>query len=261
MVFIISYLLSFLMFLLTFLIARAKEKHDLIDILWGLSFIVPSVLSLILSASFNMANITMTALVFIWGFRLSYYIFLRNAKSKEDFRYVKYREEYKGKHFDLYFFFKMYIFQYVLSIIISFQVVYSNVMGIEGFGYLAILGLFIWNLGYFFESEGDKQLKDFKADKANKGKIMTGGLWQYTRHPNYFGEATMWWGVYLIAISNYENFFLIFSPIVITILVRFVSGVPLLEKKYDERTNWVEKENWEEYKRRTSIFFPMPKKK
>ncbi len=258
---LISYSISFFMFLLTFLIAKAKEKHDLLDILWGLSFIVPSVLSLILSGSFNLANIIISILVFIWGFRLTYHIFIRNSKAKEDFRYVKYREEYTGKYFDLYFFFKMYMFQYILSIVISFQVVYSNVKGISELRILAIIGVLVWIVGFIFESVGDRQLKEFKADKNNKGKLMTTGLWAYTRHPNYFGEASMWWGIYLIVISNYENFFLIFSPIVISVLVRFVSGVPLLEKKYDERVDWEEKENWEEYKRQTSVFFPLPKRR
>ncbi len=90
---------------------------------------------------------------------------------------------------------------------------------------------------------------------------MTNGLWKYTRHPNYFGEATMWWGIYLIVISNYKNVFLIISPIVIHLLVRFVSGVPLLENKYNTRENWEQKEIWEKYKRETNIFFPMPKKR
>lgn len=248
------------MFLITFFIGKSKEKHDLLDILWGLAFIVPSIVSHVLNASFNLVNNIITVLVTVWGLRLTYHIFIRNAKSKEDFRYVKYREEYKGKYFDLYFFFKMYMFQYVLSIIISFQAVFSNIKGIEKFTILTAVGIAVWIIGYVFESVGDRQLKEFKNDINNKGKLMTSGLWQYTRHPNYFGEACMWWGIYLIAISNYQNFFLIFSPIVISVLVRYVSGVPLLEKKYDNRENWDQKEAWEKYKRETSIFFPLPKK-
>ncbi len=249
------------MFLATFIIAKSRKKHDLLDILWGLSFIVPSVISLILNGSFTISNIIITILVTAWGCRLTYHIFIRNSKAKEDFRYVKYREEYKGKHFDLYFFLKMYMLQYVLSIIISFQIVYSNTKRIPEFTYLSAIGIIVWLIGYIFESVGDRQLKEFKNDKNNKGKLMTTGLWQYTRHPNYFGEATMWWGIYLIVTSNYQNFFLIFSPIVITLLVRFVSGVPLLENKYDNRTDWDQKEAWERYKKETSIFFPLPKRR
>ncbi len=257
----IPYCVSFFMFLITFFLGKLKKKHDLLDILWGLSFIVPVFISLISNKNFNIVNIIITILISIWGFRLTYHIFIRNLKSKEDFRYQKYREEYKGKHFDLYFFLRMYMVQYIFSVIISFQAVYANIKGISDFTYLSFIGIIIWIIGYIFESVGDRQLKIFKSDKKNKGKLMTTGLWKYTRHPNYFGEATMWWGIYCIVISNYQNFFFIFSPLLITILVRYVSGVPLLEKKYDNRENWDQKENWEQYKKETSIFIPMIKRK
>ncbi len=260
MKFVIVYSLSFLMFLFTFFVAKIKEKHDLLDILWGLAFIVPSVLSLILNGKYNIVNIVLSSLVLIWGLRLTYHIFIRNSKSNEDFRYLKYREEYNGKCFDFHFFFKMYVLQYILSIIISFQVVYSNIIGLDKFTYLTAIGLLIWIVGYLFESIGDRQLRIFKSDENNNGKIMNKGLWRYTRHPNYFGESTMWWGIYLIAISNYKNYFLIFSPIVITFLLRFVSGVPLLEKKYDGMKECAKKENWKKYKEETNIFIPMFKR-
>ncbi len=261
MSFVTAYLISLFMFLIAFLIGKSKKKHDLLDIIWGLSFIVPSVVALILNSNYNISNMVITVLVLAWGFRLAYHIFIRNSKAKEDFRYLKYRETYKGKHFDLYFFFKMYMLQYLLSVIISFQVVYANVKGIREFTYLSAIGIIVWIIGYVFESVGDKQLKIFKENPDNKGKLMTTGLWKYTRHPNYFGEATMWWGIYLIVISNYQNHLLFFSPLVITLLVRYVSGVPLLEAKYDNRKDWDQSENWSRYKRETSIFFPLPKKR
>ncbi len=254
MVIVYSYLLSFLLFVATFLYAKSISKHDLLDMLWGVAFIVPSLFSLIVSWRFSIPTIIMTLLVCLWGLRLSYHIMKRNKNMVEDFRYQKYREEYKGKHFDLYFFFKMYVLQFVLSVLISFQVVYTNTKGLEDFTYLTALGIVIWVIGYYFESVGDRQLKEFKAKPENKGKLMTTGLWKYTRHPNYFGEATMWWGIYIVAISNFEHYFLVFSPLVISILVRYVSGVPLLEKKYDAKP----REGWAEYKERTSIFFPLP---
>ncbi len=257
MLYLYSYLASFLLFVVTFLYAKSISKHDLLDMLWGFAFIVPAAISLIIGGHYGASTVIMTILVCLWGLRLSYHIVKRNLSAKEDFRYQRYREEYKGKHFDLYFFFKMYMLQFMLSVIISFQVIYTNINGLTDFTVLTAIGIALWIVGYIFESVGDSQLKAFKENPENKGKLMTSGLWKYTRHPNYFGEATMWWGIYFIAISNYENYFLLFSPLVITLLVRFVSGVPLLEKKYDDRG----KAGWEEYKKRTNIFFPMPVKR
>ncbi len=254
MKYLTTFSITFLFFVLTFLIAKHKNKHDLIDIVWGMGFISSSLISLLIGKSISPQTLILNTLVMIWGFRLTTHIFKRNIGKKEDFRYVKYREEYKGKHFNLYFFFKMYLFQYLLNILISFMIVYSNINGIKDFTYLFFIGLMIWMVGFFFESVGDKQLKEFKSKPENKGKIMKTGLWQYTRHPNYFGEAVMWWGLYIISISNYNHYFLIFCPLTITILVRFVSGVPLLEKRYEGR------KDWEEYKKETNVFFPFFKK-
>ena len=117
------------------------------------------------------------------------------------------------------------------------------------------LGVLLWVIGFVFESVGDAQLKAFKADKNNKGKLMTEKLWQYTRHPNYFGESVMWWGIFLVSLSGARDLFTVISPVIITLLLLFVSGVPLLEKKYEGR------EDFAAYSRRTNKFFPwFPKK-
>ena len=120
---------------------------------------------------------------------------------------------------------------------------------------LFIIGLLIWLIGFFFESVGDKQLKDFLSDSSNKGRIMNQGLWRYTRHPNYFGEATMWWGIFLIALSGNVPVWAIICPVTITVLLLFVSGVPLLEKSMKKVPGY------KEYAEITSIFFPLPPKK
>ncbi len=255
MKYLITFTISFILFLITFFIGKANNKHDFLDIVWGLGFIVSAIISFVISSNKSVVTAIMTLLVILWGIRLSLHIGKRNINKKEDFRYIKYRQEYKGKHFDLYFFFKMYVFQFILNVIIGFEVVYSNINGVSKFTTLTLIGIIIWIIGFIFESVGDYQLKVFKKNPANKGKLMNSGLWQYTRHPNYFGEATMWWGLYFIAISNYHSYFLIFSPLVITILVRFISGVPLLEKRYEGKADF------EQYKKETSIFFPMPKRK
>ncbi len=257
MKYLIIYTISFIMFLTTFLIAKRKNKHDLIDIVWSLGFIITSLVSLFIGGKINLATIILNIFILIWGSRLAIHIAKRNLNSKEDFRYKKYREDYKGKYFDIYFFFRMYVLQFFLNVIISFMIAYVNINGIKHMTWIYYIGIIVWLIGFLFESIGDRQLRKFISDKSNKGKLMCTGLWAYTRHPNYFGEATMWWGIYFMCISNYNNYFLFFSPLLITLLVRFVSGVPLLEKKYDES----KKEGWEEYKRKTNIFFPtIPKK-
>lgn len=119
-------------------------------------------------------------------------------------------------------------------------------------GIVDVLGLLMWGVGFFFEAVGDYQLRVFKNDPKNKGKIMTTGLWQYTRHPNYFGEVTMWWGIFLIATHVPFAWVSLVSPVVITILILGVSGIPMLEKKYEGNAQF------EAYKRRTSAFFPLP---
>lgn len=249
------YSIVFLMFLATFLVGKAKKKHDLLDILWGLSFVIAAIVSYVLSQNKSPLGLLMTVLVIIWGIRLALHIGLRNIGQKEDPRYVKYREEYQGNHFDFYFFVRMYVVQYVLSLLIGFPTVYVNLYKGSDLSWVSILGLGVWVLGFFFEAKGDYELKQFKKDPKNKGQLMTQGLWQYTRHPNYFGEATQWWGIYIISLTQITNFWLIFSPLLITCLLLFVSGVPLLESKYKGR------EDWEKYKQKTSKFIPLPPRK
>lgn len=241
----------FISFLTVFFIGKIKNKHDLLDVLWGAAFIFASVVSYIISNNKSTIGLIMTLLVFIWGSRLTIYLGKRNIGSKEDYRYDDYRKKYKGNNFDLYFFFRMYLIQYIFCMIIVLPVIYINITGNAQVSNITFVGVFVWFIGFLFESVGDMQLKRFKSKTKNKGKLMTTGLWAYTRHPNYFGEATQWGGIYLISISNINNWWLIFSPIVITVLVRYISGVPLLEKKYEGR------QDWEEYKQKTSVFIPL----
>nr|WP_313894207.1 DUF1295 domain-containing protein [Psychrobacillus sp.] len=138
--------------------------------------------------------------------------------------------------------------------IIAQPILRTNVSTTEGLGILDYIGLVIWIIGYFFEVVGDNQLRNFISKPENKGKLMKYGLWKYTRHPNYFGEATMWWGIFLIALSAPNGWIGIVSPIVITLLLLFVSVVPLLEKKYKNPPEFAD------YAMRTSIFIPMPPK-
>lgn len=246
----------FIFFNIAFIIGQLKKNNGLIDIAWGSGFVVLAVTSYLLYPDSTIRSTIVTILVMLWGLRLAYHLFKRNWGKDEDYRYVAMRERWvnAGKNVYLTAYFKVYMSQMLLLTIISIPIFIVNFSSQEGLLLLDFIGLGVWIIGYFFEVVGDAQLKAFISKKENKGKLMKSGLWKYTRHPNYFGEATMWWGIFLIAFSVGGFLPAIISPIVITYLLLFVSGVPLLEKKYKDHPEWME------YSRKTSKFIPMPPK-
>lgn len=247
------YLILFLGFVGVFFLGKQKKKHDYIDIFWGVAFILSAIVSWLLGVR-SLSGSLLTVLTILWGARLSIHLAKRNIGKPEDFRYRAMRENWKQR-FELVMFFKNYMTQFLLNVIIGFPIVYTNLQGSEDFIPFMVAGLLIWLVGIFFEAVGDAQLTRFKQRPDSKGKLMTEGLWSWTRHPNYFGEATVWWGIYVVALSaSLGRFWLIFSPLTITLLLLFVSGVPLLEKKYAGRPDW------EAYKKKTSKFIPLPPK-
>jgi len=139
--------------------------------------------------------------------------------------------------------------------LVSLPVVIVHTSSFSSFGAVQLVGVLVWSIGFYFETVGDWQMMKFKGDPKNKGKLMTTGLWSLTRHPNYFGEVTMWWGLFLVVVALPLWYISIISPLLITYLILGVSGIPMLEKKYEGR------KDFEEYKRRTAAFFPLPTKK
>jgi steroid 5-alpha reductase family enzyme len=253
MKFLLVYLLLLCGFVAVFQIGKQKKKHDFLDIFWGLGFILAAAVSWLLGSK-PASGLLMTLLVFIWGGRLSFYLARRNIGKPEDFRYQAMRDRWK-KRFELVMFLRMYLLQFALSGIIGFPIVYVNLQGAKGPDFFTWLGFLVWLNGFAFEVVGDEQLRRFKLKPDSKGKLMTTGLWAWTRHPNYFGEALTWWGLFLISLTgDFGRFWLIFSPLLITFLLVYVSGVPMLEKKYEGRADW------EAYKKRTAIFIPRPPK-
>lgn len=243
-------------FTVTFAIAQAQKNNGLIDIAWGLGFVFSAWLSYLVGRPAGLVPLLITACVTVWGVRLTWHLARRNLGKPEDFRYANMRETWNQATFYLRMFVQIYLLQLILSYLINLPTIVSNLLGHAEWGVLAAIGLLVWLVGFFFEAVGDRQLKDFKADPINRGKLMTQGLWTYSRHPNYFGEATQWWGIFLMAISGNNRYWLIVSPILITLFLVFVSGVPLLERKYAGRPDW------ESYKQRTSKFIPFfPRKK
>lgn len=237
-----------------FVLSLVKKRNDVADTAWGLGFILLTWTSFAIGHSQGTLGLLVGILVSIWGARLAWHIHKRNKGKTEDYRYAKWRQEW-GTWFYLRSYAQVYLLQGALLFLIVLPVLFINKSVGQDFGVLAFLGLLVWILGFIFESVGDAQLARFIKDPANKGKLMRSGLWKYTRHPNYFGEVTMWWGIWLIALSVPYGFLSIIGPLTITILILKVSGIPMLEKKMQENPEFAE------YKERTSIFIPwFPKK-
>lgn len=245
----------FLYFFVFFLVAQVLKNNSIVDIGWGMGFIIITLVTLVSSGSFTSRSLLVAILITIWGGRLTYHIVKRNWGKPEDFRYAKWREEW-GRWVGPRSFFQVFMLQGVMMLIIGYPIVLVNAAEKTGFVFLDGLGVLIWVVGFFFEAVGDRQLTEFKKKPENKGKIIQSGLWRYTRHPNYFGEVTMWWGIFIIALSVPWGWAGIISPLTITFLMLFVSGVPMLEKKYKDN------EEFQDYAGRTSKFFPwFPKRK
>ena len=238
-----------------FFVAQAKNNNGLQDVAWGMGFVVAALFSYLYSDLNSTNGLVITILVTIWGTRLSYYLFKRNWNAPEDKRYVAMRKKWGDKpRINAYF--KVFMFQMLLLIIIVQPVLLANTTKSSGLDIINYVGIAIWLVGFFFQVVGDYQLKDFIANKKTKeNRLMTEGLWAYTRHPNYFGESAMWWGIFLISFIELKSLFGIIGPITITFLLLFVSGVPMLEKRYEGRADY------DEYKKRTSKFIPLPPKK
>jgi steroid 5-alpha reductase family enzyme len=236
-----------------FLVSLALRRNDVADVAWGGGFIVAALTTLVSGDGMTPRALLVTALVIAWGLRLSLHIGLRNRGKGEDPRYRKWREEW-GRYATVRSFFQIFILQGVLLLVISLPVIRVITAPGTSLTLMDFLGSVVWLTGFLFETISDWQLLQYKKDPAHKGKVITTGLWRYTRHPNYFGEVTLWWGIYIIALNVPGGWMTVIGPLTITFLILKVSGIPMLEKKYEGNPEFAE------YKRRTSAFFPMPPK-
>ena len=243
---ILSSLLIF--FLLAFTLGTLKNNHGLVDIAWGMGFVVTG-LTALFTNEITTVKLLGFGMLLIWGLRLSIYLFLRNWNKAEDKRYTDMRKRWT-KHPYLYSFLNVYALQAILLFLINqpyYQLAFLENPSLNILSYITII---FWAIGFYFEVMGDKQLSDFRKNPVNKGKIITTGLWSITRHPNYFGEALMWWSMATYTVSVGTPLWVLFSALLITLLLRYVSGVPLLEKKYKDREDFIA------YSKKTSIFIP-----
>ncbi len=237
-----------------FCLALIKKDNSIVDIAWGLGFIGVAILTFFLEEGWTARHILVSGLILIWGMRLAIHIGIRKRGKGEDFRYAKWRQDW-GRWFVLRSYFQIFMLQGVFLLIIALPIVLVNLSDRPDLTPLDFLGIGVWCIGFVFEAVGDNQLRRFKKRPENKGKILTTGLWKYTRHPNYFGEVVLWWGIFLCALSVQNGWITILSPLLISFLILRVSGVTMLEKRYAGHPDF------EAYAKRTNAFFPwLPKK-
>jgi steroid 5-alpha reductase family enzyme len=237
---------------LLWLVSLALRNSSIVDPFWGTGFVIANWVYFFLTPEgFAGRKWLIGILVTIWGLRLSLYLLWRNWGKAEDFRYRKWREE-AGEKWWWRSYFKVFFLQAILLWIISAPLLAANYAAIPGrLTILDLLAVLVWVIGFTFEAAGDLQLARFKAHPANKGKVLDRGVWRYTRHPNYFGDATQWWAYYLVAAAGAGGFWTIWGPILMTLLLLRVSGVTLLEKTLTST-----KPGYKEYVERTNAFVP-----
>ncbi|MEJ2759174.1 MAG: DUF1295 domain-containing protein [Anaerolineales bacterium] len=241
---------------LLWLLSLALKDSSIVDIFWGAGFVITGWVYFFFTPSdYLTRKIILMAIVTLWGLRLTGYIAWRNIGKGEDFRYQKWREE-AGAAWWWRSFFKVFLLQGALMWLISAPLLAAQLSPARApLTVFDLLGVLAWGVGFYFEGIGDAQLARFKRDPENKGKLLTTGVWRYTRHPNYFGDAAQWWGFYLLALAN-GGWWTVFSPLIMTYLLRNVSGVTMLEKTLKNT-----KPGYEKYVRTTNAFFPwFPKK-
>ncbi|NIQ98523.1 MAG: DUF1295 domain-containing protein [Desulfuromonadales bacterium] len=237
----------------TFVVAMIIKDNSIVDIVYGLAFLLSCWAAFLCCGEAHPRALLALGLVTLWGGRLAGHIFLRKRGEEEDFRYRQWREEW-GALFVPRSFLQIFMLQGAVVFIVALPVFLVIRQPGGGLGWLDLLGTLVWLLGFTFEAVGDFQLMRFKSDPSNKGRIMQSGLWRYTRHPNYFGEATLWWGLFFIALGVPYGWVAVVSPLLIDFLLLKVSGIPMLEAKYEGDPEF------EAYKQRTNTFFPwLPK--
>jgi steroid 5-alpha reductase family enzyme len=243
---------------LLWLISLLLKNSSIVDIFWGAGFVISFwVGTLIVPGGLSPRLILLGTVVTIWGLRLSLYILSRNAGKGEDYRYAAWRKEAEGAWWWRSFF-KVFLLQGVLMWVIAVPLIAVQTGSSTGaLIWLDFVGLAVWLVGFAFEAGGDWQLARFKANPANKGKLLSSGFWGLTRHPNYFGDATQWFGFYLMATAS-GAWWSIFSPIIMAFFLVRVSGVAMLEKTLKNT-----KPGYAEYLKNVPAFIPriLPRKK
>lgn len=237
------------------LVSICIRDASIVDSFWGIGFIVLTGYYLFTANELIWRGWLASSLVLVWGLRLSIHIYLRNAGKGEDIRYQNFRKNYGEKRYWWVSFFQVFLLQGILLWMVSSPVLGTiHLPSDTNFSVFDFFGIIFWFTGMYFEIVGDIQLSQFRKNSENKGKIFDRGLRKFTRYPQYFGEAMIWWGFGLFSAAS-GNFFTLVSPMLMTYLLYYVSGVKMMDKLQ------MQKPGFEQFRRRTSSFFPwFPKK-
>jgi steroid 5-alpha reductase family enzyme len=233
---------------LWFIVSILKKRNDIADIAWGLGYVL---LCIYHAATQPIHPVVLVCylLVLFWGLRLSVFIYSRNRNQSEDFRYLQWRKEW-GSAFYIRSFLQVYLLQGLFLFLIISPVLFAASFSQSEWTIYTGIGVLIWMIGFYWQSVGDYQLRQFIRQRKSKEEVLMTGLWKFSRHPNYFGEVTMWWGIYLIIWPLPGSLFFLFGPLTITLLIRYVSGVPMLERRYQNN------EAYQAYKSKVPALFP-----
>jgi len=249
--FLIAVLLAVFYYVtLWFALSLVVNRNDIVDLAWGLGIAFVAMLVFIRVGVPDTRISLMAALTYVWGTRLTAHITYRYLRStREDYRYRAWREAWQN-WFMPRSYTQIFLLQGLLMVVIGYPFIHAGHFNGVPWGIFDLLGLCIWIVGFAFETVGDAQLRRFLQNPSNQGKVCNTGLWKYTRHPNYFGEALMWWGIGTMALGTPWGVIALISPITITGLLLYVSGVPLLEEKS------MKNPLYREYAQHTPKFFP-----
>ena len=239
----------------TWVTSLAVKNASIVDIVWGLGFVTVAWVSHLVGDGLSSRQWLLTIMTSVWGLRLGGYLWWRNHGKGEDFRYRAMRKHH-GARFPIVSLYTVFLFQGLMMFVVSLPVQLGQDDPTPDLGAIAVLGVALWVIGLFFETVGDAQLSRFKADPSNAGKVMNTGLWRYTRHPNYFGDACVWWGIAIVAAETGSGAWGLIGALLMNVLLRRVSGVVLLEKSLTKR-----REGYNEYIASTSPFIPLPPRK
>lgn len=237
--------------LLTWLVSLRMHDVSIVDPVWGLAFVAAVWAAFAVADGDDGRRLLLALLVTVWGVRLFGYLAWRHGGRGEDRRYTAMRER-NPDTFAVRALVTVFGLQALLVLVVSLPVQMGQIPPTPGLGVLAVVGTAVWAVGLAFESVGDAQLARFRADPANRGKVLDTGLWRYTRHPNYFGDFLVWWGLFIVA-AEAGVWWTVVGPVVMSVLLVRVSGVSLLEKDISAR-----RPGYADYVRRTSAFLPRP---
>ena len=244
------------MMIIGWIVSVLHRNVTIVDSLWGLGFVLVASNTFWMGNGFGGRSMLVLILTAAWGLRLCAYLTWRNWGQPEDHRYGSWREK-SGPSFWIVSLVKVFLVQAVFLWVISLVLQRAQLSPDPNrFTPLDVLGTMVWAAGFIFEAVGDWQLARFKADPANRGRVMDRGLWSWSRHPNYFGEFLIWWGFFLVAIATPGAWWTIISPIIISMVLLKMTGVPLTEAALKSR-----RPGYADYVQRTSTFFPRPPKK